>query len=344
MIRKLSTLKRKRPRRPSRRLLMFASLIAAALTVTTVALASMVTTYFSGSMLSGNVANTAGFASRDYNRVYRPGGYPFHLGYSADGRTISWVGPDTWDNPYVDTRTATSAEALCNYSGSGGVVSPVTCQTTVPSYAAVKITAAHASGAKPISPSPVRTVSLGTIDALAGLPSAAEAVLASRDDVQREAAAVDWTSASVPNLFLPGAEVGPIRIPLSALGSGDRLIWMYRTDRGKICSGLTDFTAGCLDRLPVGQAINPVAGDPEDGGGTIVWGFAKNDVRAVSVVVDSTLQTATLGRNAFFFQAASQSANPTTVIATLANGTTDSVALTAPSAKTVAAAKAHARR
>ncbi len=104
---------------------------AVALVAATVAVAA-ISTYYSGGMTSGQLASTSGYYSRDWNRVYRPGGYNFWLGYQASGtNTISWVGPNAWDNPFVDNRNATSAAAWCNNSSSDWV-SPVTCQTTTP--------------------------------------------------------------------------------------------------------------------------------------------------------------------------------------------------------------------
>jgi len=106
------------------------ALVAASLVFAAAAFAA-ISTYHNGGMVSGQIESTCCFYSRDFNRVYRPGGYVFQLGYSADGQTISWAAPNTWDNPFVDQRNATSAIAFCN-NYSSYFVTPVTCQTTVP--------------------------------------------------------------------------------------------------------------------------------------------------------------------------------------------------------------------
>lgn len=104
-------------------------LAAMLLTVVAAAIAA-ISTYYSGGMDFGGYASTCCYYSRDWNRVYRPGGYNFYLGYDSGG-SISWVGPDAWDNPFVDLRTRTSAAAWCN-NASSDFVTPVTCQTTTP--------------------------------------------------------------------------------------------------------------------------------------------------------------------------------------------------------------------
>lgn len=106
------------------------ALAAMLLTVAAAAIAA-ISTYYSGGMSSGELANTCCYRARDWNRVYRPGGYNFWLGYDSDGQTISWVGPNAWNNPFVDQRNAFSATAWCNNS-SPYFVNPVTCQATYP--------------------------------------------------------------------------------------------------------------------------------------------------------------------------------------------------------------------
>ena len=79
-----------------------------------------------------------------------------------------------------------------------------------------------------------------------------------------------------------------LRLLLTGLGSG-RSVFAFTTTKGSYCLGLTGFTSGCLAGLPPTVHITADAGDPDlEGVGepAIVWGFARNDVRKVSVIAD----------------------------------------------------------
>lgn len=182
----------------------------------------------------------------------------------------------------------------------------------------------------PVTPPPVLVEQIGNVGAFDGMPSAEERALAARPDVRQGIGAITADAPSVPDALLPGERVGPVRVSLAHLGDAGRAIWMYRTARGKVCYGLTDFTAGCVEQLPVGQVINPVGGDPGDGGGMIVWGFAVNKVRSVNVIVNGESQAAVFGRNAFFFQAPSTTARISAVVAKTADGSTVTVPVSLP--------------
>jgi len=107
-------------------------LMAVSLALAAAAYGAVSTYWGPNGMVAGQISGTCCYYSRDWNRVYRPTGYGFNLTYSSDGMTYwSWVGPNAWDNPFVDQRNATSATAHCNNSSSD-FVSNVTCQTTVP--------------------------------------------------------------------------------------------------------------------------------------------------------------------------------------------------------------------
>lgn len=107
------------------------ALFAVSLAFAAAAFAAVSTYYGTAGMASGQIEATSGFYSRDWNRVYRPGGYIFQLTYYSGGCCYSaWVS-NTWDNPFVDQRNATSAMAYCN-NYSSYFVNSVTCQTTVP--------------------------------------------------------------------------------------------------------------------------------------------------------------------------------------------------------------------
>jgi len=171
-----------------------------------------------------------------------------------------------------------------------------------------------------VTPPPVPVNDIGTVSAFDGTPSAEERAIARHAKVQEDMAAITAGTEVVPDELLPGDRVGPVRVPLAHLGDADRAIWMYRTTRGKVCYGLVDFTAGCVQQLPVAQVVSPAAGDPGDGGGTIVWGFARDNVRSVNIIVNGEPQPAVVGRNAFFYQASSTAARISAVVATTAGG------------------------
>jgi hypothetical protein len=82
--------------------------------------------YFEGTLCSGCFGYTPGEASREWNKVWRPGGSYF--GLSSSGFTEVH---ETWQNPFVDNRNATYAWAYCD-NDSVNVAYPVTCLTTTP--------------------------------------------------------------------------------------------------------------------------------------------------------------------------------------------------------------------
>lgn len=71
-------------------------------------------------------AHTVAYASREWNKFWRPVGYSFGLKYTA----FSYIF-DTWSNPFVDNRNAFNAQAYC-LNNTGSLVSSITCMTTYP--------------------------------------------------------------------------------------------------------------------------------------------------------------------------------------------------------------------
>ena len=72
-------------------------------------------------------AETTGSAVRQYNKVWRPAGNLFYLGYYDHA-----VWDNTWTNPFESPSSdGISTIAYCA-NGTGSYVSPVTCQTTRP--------------------------------------------------------------------------------------------------------------------------------------------------------------------------------------------------------------------
>lgn len=75
--------------------------------------------------VANEYAYTAGYASREWNKFWRPAGYSFGLKYTG----FSYIF-DTWSNPFVDNRNAFNAQAYCLDNSS--LVNSVTCMSTYP--------------------------------------------------------------------------------------------------------------------------------------------------------------------------------------------------------------------
>jgi hypothetical protein len=122
----------------------------------------------------------------------------------------------------------------------------------------------------------------------------------------REAVAVLTSDdAGIPESWKPGT-AGDLRVLLSGLGDAKRRIFAFVTSRGKLCTGLSGFTSGCLSELPADESVSLTVGDPDQEGtgeGAVVWGLANSDVVDVAIRVDGRTSPARLGSNAFFFQA-----------------------------------------
>jgi hypothetical protein len=90
-------------------------------------------TYFNGGMGSNGSHSTSYSHVRDYNKVWRPIGNKFGLGYlwvTSTSAAATWT-YNSGSNPFVVSGTSKSAYADC-HNVSGHYVSPVTCQTTHP--------------------------------------------------------------------------------------------------------------------------------------------------------------------------------------------------------------------
>jgi hypothetical protein len=169
-----------------------------------------------------------------------------------------------------------------------------------------------------------RPVSLGIFDAA---PTAAEVARAKAADVANAASVLTNSSdAAVPEPFLPGQQSGGIHIALEHLGPGDRAIFFFRTSKGRVCSGLTGFSSGCLEGLPDTVPITATAADPDGdrvGDPALVWGVTTNDVESVDVIVNGVAHAAVTGRNTYFYELSDPSllsSSITAVIAHLGNG------------------------
>jgi hypothetical protein len=128
---------------------------------------------------------------------------------------------------------------------------------------------------------------------------------------------------TVPEEFLPGhARAGELRAGLAHLGPSDRTLFLVRTTKGRICAGLTGFSSGCLEGLPIDVPVTAIAADPNRSGtgeAPLVWGVARNDVERVDVIVDGGTFAAVMGENAYFFQLRDAGASPGSIQAVVAH-------------------------
>lgn len=116
------------------------------------------------------------------------------------------------------------------------------------------------------------------------------------------------SSPGLPDAYDPGQRrPNDLRVAVDGVGTANRTVYMVRTTNGRVCAGLTGFSAGCLEGLPDTLPVTAVSADPDANGtgeAPLVWGIAKDDVVAVDVVVNGKAQPALLARNAYFFQLA----------------------------------------
>jgi hypothetical protein len=123
---------------------------------------------------------------------------------------------------------------------------------------------------------------------------------------------------------------------LSGLGSKGVSLYAIPTSKGAVCaifSG-TYGSAGCFDRFTDEAPVSLDVRDVDQVGGglpAIVDGLAPSSVKAIDVTVDGQRHSATLAKNAFFYELASSSAWPQAVTITYRNGATRTLSLaTAP--------------
>ena len=102
---------------------------------------------------------------------------------------------------------------------------------------------------------------------------------------------------------LPAIDPATFRVALRGFGGGARTAFVARGRDGRICAGLTEFSSGCLDGLPPDLPVDVTYGGGSATEGPIVWGLARDDVRAVEVVEAGVVRSAALGENVYVFQA-----------------------------------------
>lgn len=165
-------------------------------------------------------------------------------------------------------------------------------------------TASH--GRESVLASAPPTTPLPDLAVFARAQTAAEADAGREGAVARIVKVLTANEAGVAADLLPGeARTTDLRVPLRNLGRYARSVFVVRTAKGRICAGVTDFSAGCLAGFPAGEAVTIEFGGGYPGEGAIVWGVARDDVRRVTVTARGDTYQAALRGNVYFFQAPS---------------------------------------
>lgn len=135
--------------------------------------------------------------------------------------------------------------------------------------------------------------------------TAQERAARNEPDILEAVEALTSPAPGVPEEWQPGAARNDLRILLAGLGPSSRSIFAFTSTKGRVCFGLTGFTSGCSAGMPAFERVTVTTGDP-DAGGTgepaLVWGFARDGVSRVEVVVAGERFGARLANNAYFFQ------------------------------------------
>lgn len=124
--------------------------------------------------------------------------------------------------------------------------------------------------------------------------------------IAEAADAMNTSKASVPQSWLPGTpDLSSVRALITGIGPASRTIYAYTTDRGKVCSGLTGVSSGCLpgfsEEAPFAWTFVPATAEEP----ALIWGMIPDYVTEVDVSVGGMSHVAELRNNAYVFQAAS---------------------------------------
>jgi hypothetical protein len=164
------------------------------------------------------------------------------------------------------------------------------------------------SPARAVTPPPEPVAPIGTLGAFERPQTASERAVRAIPAVAEALRALGAGGGSVDTPAVTPARDDGLRVLLTGLGESNRMVFAFRSRQGAACLGLTDFTSGCLSELPRRLPATVTYGDPDAeriGEPLIVWGYARADVTAVSVVAAGSTYEATVGGNAYFFQARS---------------------------------------
>lgn len=166
--------------------------------------------------------------------------------------------------------------------------------------AAVWVASAPAGGSQSKTAPPVALHAIENMGALALPARAADAALERR--LAAEITALTAVPSGVPEAMAPGSAVpSSLRVLREGLGSADRAIYAFRTDRGRVCGGLTGAAAGCLDGFRAVAPVEYTIGVAPSGAITL-FGFAPDTVRSVELVAANGRHVAHISRNTFFLE------------------------------------------
>jgi hypothetical protein len=136
--------------------------------------------------------------------------------------------------------------------------------------------------------------------------SADDRALFDRSSVRSEVALTTEDVAGIADALLPGAaSTTSFRALMTGVGTEGRSIWAVVTAKGRVCSGLTGFTSGCIAAFSSPEEhVTKTVGRATADTPVVVWGLAPDDVARVDVVVNGRVHAARMGRNAFYYELA----------------------------------------
>jgi hypothetical protein len=131
----------------------------------------------------------------------------------------------------------------------------------------------------------------------------------------------DSTGAPSPE-DAPGTPIdGSFRLLAGDLGAEGGSLYAFRTDRGRVCGGLLATAVGCFESFHGGDGVVNWTVATSDAGGTIIFGFAPDRVRAVGVLYGDSSARASTRDNAFYLEIAGVRPDAvTTLIVVFENG------------------------
>jgi hypothetical protein len=140
------------------------------------------------------------------------------------------------------------------------------------------------------------------------------------------------TTAAVANGWLfdetPSAEVvpslsGDSRTLLTGLGPEGRTLSSIATTKGSVCVLLTGFDVNCVPTFATHDQITWFTATPRSDT-TLVWGIARDNVRAIeAVAANGTVTRTRLGNDAFYAEV--DGSPPVRLVVHLADGTSSTV-------------------
>jgi len=201
-----------------------------------------------------------------------------------------------------------------------GVSVPVALVAAFLIYGSVHGAAVRAGGVPVPTGDAIATAAAASITALNAtptvvLPSSLNSAVAGIND----APGPDVASSLAPG----GVSASHAHLLLSDVGSAGNSVYAASTDKGRVCIFETDGPAGCVNRF---DSSMPIAwmGGWQNGSISSLAGLVPDDVVGVALEEGSKTQQATLGNNAFYVE---PSADPSAIIVTYEDGSTQSLAL-----------------